>query len=92
MAADALQPLNSRKWDEKKAKHLLSRAGFGIPRERVTHLAQIGLDKAVDALVEHASLDLFGNVVGRSAELSLRRGPLLFVGGGGQVGGLSVAA
>lgn len=60
MAADALQPLNSRKWDEKKAKHLLSRAGFGIPRERVTHLAQIGLHKAVDALVEFDSVPQYG--------------------------------
>jgi len=56
MAIDPLKPLNPRQWDEKKAKHLLSRAGFGIPRERLTHLANIGLHKAVDALVDFDSI------------------------------------
>lgn len=61
MANEALKRLKPQQWDERKAKHLLSRAGFGIPRERVTQLARIGVDKAVDSLVDYQSIPAYGD-------------------------------
>ncbi len=44
-----LEPLSSSKWSERHARHLLNRAGFGIPEARVASLA---LRSAEDAAAE----------------------------------------
>ncbi|MFP6583099.1 MAG: DUF1800 domain-containing protein [Candidatus Hydrogenedentota bacterium] len=60
MPTNPLKPLPPQRWDAEHAKHLLSRAGFGVPRDRVTHLAQIGSRKAVDALVDFDRVPQYG--------------------------------
>ena len=60
MAHKGLKPLKTRHWDAEKAEHLLSRAGFGIPRERVRHLERIGLFRAVDSLVDFGKIPEYG--------------------------------
>ena len=52
MAARVLRPLPSDAFDFQAARHLLSRAGFGGTPQQVQALANLGLDEAVDHLVE----------------------------------------
>src|SRR5580700_3651014 len=47
-----LKPLSSRRWNYSMAAHLLNRAGFGGPPEDITKLQDLGLDGAVDYLVD----------------------------------------
>ncbi|MCH8203871.1 MAG: DUF1800 domain-containing protein [Candidatus Hydrogenedentes bacterium] len=47
-----LSPIMPSEWDERLARHLLNRAGFGVPRDRVAHLARVGPTAAVDELVD----------------------------------------
>ena len=49
----ALKPLKPGAWDEQHARHLLNRAGFGIPHERVAVLTALGLEGAVETLVDY---------------------------------------
>jgi hypothetical protein len=56
MSTSALRPIDKENWDERKARHLLNRAGFGIPRERVAELAHAGPDSAVRSLVDFDGL------------------------------------
>ncbi len=51
-----LDPLPSSAWNERTARHLLSRAGFGIPRERVGELTRVGREHAVNAMVAYEAL------------------------------------
>jgi hypothetical protein len=39
-------------WDAVKAAHLLQRAGFGGTAEEIEHVRQLGVEKAVDALMD----------------------------------------
>lgn len=39
-------------WDDLKAAHLLQRAGFGGTPDEVAHVREIGLERAVDALMD----------------------------------------
>jgi len=45
-----LEPVATESWDARKARHLLNRAGFGIPRERVERLASMTPEDAVASL------------------------------------------
>jgi uncharacterized protein (DUF1800 family) len=47
----ALKPLDSEDWDRGAARHLLRRAGFGGTPDEVDALYRLGLDGAVDRLV-----------------------------------------
>lgn len=47
-----LRPLKNERWNRECARHLLNRAGFGVPHERVAALADLGLEGAVDFLVD----------------------------------------
>ena len=51
MARKPLAPISDQSWDEAKARHLLNRAGFGIPRTRVVELAALSPRVAVQSLV-----------------------------------------
>lgn len=48
-----LEPLDASAWDARKAQHLLNRAGFGVPRERVSQLAGLSPEEAVAALCDY---------------------------------------
>lgn len=52
--AMSLKPMDAKRWDERYARHLLNRAGFGLPAERVKRLAKMSPDTAVDYLLEFA--------------------------------------
>lgn len=47
-----LEPISEKTWDYAKARHLLARAGFGGTPEEVEKLHKMGLQKAVDSLVD----------------------------------------
>lgn len=49
-------PLAAADWDYAKARHLLSRAGFGGPPEEIERLQAMGLEGAVRYLVEFQEL------------------------------------
>lgn len=49
-----LEPINPAVWDEGKARHLLNRAGFGVPHELVERLARLEPAAAVSLLVDYA--------------------------------------
>ena len=49
-------PSASNPWDERKAAHLLNRAGFGGPPDEVAALAQLGFEKAIDRLLNYESI------------------------------------
>jgi uncharacterized protein (DUF1800 family) len=51
-AAD-LAPLPAKDFDVRAAQHLLARAGFGGTLDQARALAAMGLDRAVDALVDY---------------------------------------
>jgi uncharacterized protein (DUF1800 family) len=46
-----LEPLDRDAWDARKARHLLNRAGFGVPRSRWERLTGVGAESAVRELV-----------------------------------------
>lgn len=60
--AVSLKPLPEREFDYWKAHHLLNRAGFGGTPSQVRALANMGLEKAVDYLVDYE------NVAGETVE------------------------
>ena len=51
-AKTMLSPIMPSEWDGRLARHLLNRAGFGVPRDRVAHLVRVGPTAAVDELVD----------------------------------------
>ncbi|MDP7009349.1 MAG: DUF1800 domain-containing protein [Phycisphaerales bacterium] len=53
MASSSLKKLDSSTFDEWKAQHLLNRAGFGGTQRQITILAGMGLDKAVEYMIEY---------------------------------------
>ncbi|MFO0837826.1 MAG: DUF1800 domain-containing protein [Phycisphaerae bacterium] len=49
---NALAPLPADQWDTQAAAHLLRRAGFGGTPAQIAELAKLGLNGAVDSLIE----------------------------------------
>jgi uncharacterized protein (DUF1800 family) len=73
-ARNPLRPLPPEEFDDWKALHLLNRAGFGGTPQQVRALARMGLNAAVDHLVEYERIasppvtaDLFDHDVVRPA-------------------------
>lgn len=56
MPTPSLKALAPEKFDYWRAHHLLNRAGFGGTPAQVRHLTDLGLEKAVDALVDFEKL------------------------------------
>ncbi len=56
MSIQHLKPIRSGDWDHRKARHLLNRAGFGVPSDRVEYLAGLPLTAAVDYLVQYETV------------------------------------
>jgi len=50
--AKLLKRIDAERWDERHARHLLNRAGFGFPPERVERLAKMSPADAVASLIE----------------------------------------
>lgn len=53
----SLRPIDSKTFDYAKARHLLNRAGFGGTPKQIAALREMGLDKAVDYLVDYDKID-----------------------------------
>src|SRR5690606_34209456 len=53
----SLEPLPAGQFGYLQAQHLLNRAGFGGTPQQVLHLQELGLDKAVDLLVNYPAID-----------------------------------
>ncbi len=53
---DALTPLDPADWSPRHARHLLNRAGFGVPHTRAADLADMGVKEAVKYLVQFHKL------------------------------------
>jgi uncharacterized protein (DUF1800 family) len=47
-----LTPLNARQWDLQKAAHLLNRAGFGGTPDEIKAFCELGLDRAVETVLD----------------------------------------
>ena len=58
MAAKSLRQLSPDKFDYWQAQHLLNRAGFGGAPSQVRALANMGLDKAVDYIVDYDKIEV----------------------------------
>ncbi len=56
MPNPTLKPLSPEKFDYWRAQHLLNRAGFGGTPAQVRALAELGLDRAVDLLVDYGKV------------------------------------
>ncbi|CAN5833578.1 DUF1800 domain-containing protein [soil metagenome] len=54
---DSLQPLNAKQFGFEEARHLLLRAGFGGTVAQIQTLANWGLEKSVDYLVNYQKID-----------------------------------
>lgn len=57
MARDPLQPLPASEFGFRHAQHLLNRAGFGGTPGQVRAIANLGLDAAVDYIVNYDKVD-----------------------------------
>ena len=57
MSIHELEALDQSGWNRKTARHLLNRAGFGVPLERVDQLEKLKLHQAVDELVKSEQAD-----------------------------------
>ncbi len=54
MATQAkLKPLSAADWSPQHARHLLNRAGFGVPEREVKRLSGLGLAAAVSSLIDY---------------------------------------
>ncbi len=53
----SLMPLPAEQFGFDQARHLLNRAGFGGPRDQIAVLAGMGLNQAVDLLVDYDDID-----------------------------------
>lgn len=49
---NSLTPINPEAWGPQRARHLLNRAGFGLPAERWNHLAGMPPEEAVREMAE----------------------------------------
>jgi uncharacterized protein (DUF1800 family) len=58
MPITSLKPLNAQDFDYWKAQHLLNRAGFGGTPAQARALANMGLDAAVDYVVDYEKVDV----------------------------------
>jgi len=47
-----LDPIEGKDWDARKARHLLNRAGFGVPLSEVDRIKRLGPTGAVNLLVD----------------------------------------
>lgn len=57
LASVAAGPLYAaREWNERRAAHLLRRAGFGGPPEEIRHLTDLGVRGAVDFLLDYEEI------------------------------------
>ena len=56
MPASSLQQLDPKDFDERKAQHLLQRAGFGGTPQQIQALAKLGLEKSVAYIVNYKAL------------------------------------
>ncbi len=52
----SMTPINRSKWNERCARHLLNRAGFGATTEQVAALTAMGPEAAVDCLIDFESV------------------------------------
>ncbi len=52
--AGPLDPVSAENWNRERARHLLNRAGFGGPEERMKKLLELGPQKSVDHLLTFA--------------------------------------
>lgn len=52
-----LKPLAADRWDYAAAAHLLNRAGFGGPPTEIEALVKLGLEQAVDRLVDFGKVE-----------------------------------
>ncbi|MBL8877964.1 MAG: DUF1800 family protein, partial [Phycisphaerales bacterium] len=51
--ATSMQPLSAKQWEREKAAHLLRRAAFGGSPDEIDRYLDMGLDAAVDSLVDY---------------------------------------
>ncbi len=56
MTVSSLQPLDPKEFDQRKAQHLLQRAGFGGTPQQAEALANLGLEKAIAYIVNYQEL------------------------------------
>lgn len=54
--AMSMQPLPAKQWNREMAAHLLRRAGFGGSPVEVDRLAEMGLDAAVDSMIDYQNV------------------------------------
>lgn len=51
--ATSMQPISAKQWDREKAAHLLRRAAFGGSPSQIDRYVDMGLEAAVDSLVDY---------------------------------------
>lgn len=56
----SLEPIGRDEWDDARARHLLNRAGFGVPHERVERLARLHPFEAVSWFVDYEGEEAAG--------------------------------
>ena len=56
MTVSSLRTLDPKAFDQRKAQHLLQRAGFGGTPQQAQALADLGLEKAVEYIVNYQNL------------------------------------
>ncbi len=56
MTVSSLRTLEPKLFDQRKAKHLLQRAGFGGTSQQAQALADMGIEKAVDFIVNYENV------------------------------------
>jgi len=56
-ATSSLKPIRSDRFGPAQARHLLWRAGFGASRGQVEYLASLGVQRAVDYVVDYQKID-----------------------------------
>ncbi len=56
MTVSSLQPLDPKQFDQRCALHLLQRAGFGGTPQQAQALADLGVEEAVDYIVDYKKL------------------------------------
>jgi uncharacterized protein (DUF1800 family) len=56
MTVSSLQKLDPKSFDQRKAQHLLQRAGFGGTPDQAQALADMGIEKAVDFIVNYENV------------------------------------
>lgn len=53
----SMKPLSSHRFDESAAAHLIRRAAFGATPAQISAVAAMGLDKAIDYIVDYGGID-----------------------------------